>query len=1837
MNSYTLDELYRLAREGNTDALVRLGLCYKEGKGVKEDPSAAAQCFYSAAEAGNANGAWQFAVCSEQGFGVAQDLRQAQYWYGKAAAGFYEAARLGNPEAQYMLGNCYLEGKGTEKNEESAVYWFQMSAQQDYADAEYNLGYCFLSGIGTEANEIVALKWYQEAARHGDPQMQHNLGLIYKNGYGNVPRNYGKAAEWFFRAARQGYSASKMELALIYFRNPSSEKDIAAAERLMTEAAEEGVVGAGTFLMHYYYDGDRKKRDIRKAYRWASATVRQTDDKTADLIIGNCCAKGDLFPKEEDTAYAWLSRIEDSDVLDADACYYLGKFYQEGKVAEKSYEKASYYYGLAREKGSKEALKGLSSLRAELEEMNRRQEEEAKAAAAEAASSIQEVLSGTAPSGEENLSENAGGKASAAPDMTDETAGHPAEDAAAEKPAEENAAEESEENIAAEEAAKAAPDQSEDTAAADNAEAVQKSEDLPGETAEKSAEEPSEPAAEQSEGTPVREEAVNQLAEDSAEKETADPLAVSSVTEEKTSDATGKLPAQDSFRRLQREFQKNIADTRQSRHVTQQDFIDDEIRSLEMHTRKTAEAAVRREQEAKQPAVPEEAAEELPSAGQEPTNSDDVSEAAEEVILTNDGSDAEPSSEAEKMAADESGMETALEAEDETAEEENPEEAEETEETSDAESDSEPEEMPDAEAAPEGDSETAGEENPGETEKETEAETRSEDEAAEAAADRKDTGSDSVNTEDDDAGWDFPSTFSEQLRPFGTAPSPEILEKERAAVEEAREEEKRIAAEKAEREAAEKAEREKAEREAAEKAEREKAEREAAEKAEREKAEREAAEKAEREKAEREAAEKAEREKAEREAAEKARLEREKKEQLRREKELAEKKRRQEETFQQVDDLDASMPAYGGGNRLNENDYEPDDDDAEYDEEEEEDDLLQDTYIRSLIDIGAQVTKTERPKKPVHPRKDRIAAGTAKPSGQTVSVSAGADGETSGQTRTDGTESQGSDQKPAEIKQTDSISSSTGSIDDLAGDSGLSPVPGEKMDEGVGEIYRVVRDSSGKLIRVGSAAENTESTGDIATAGDTDQAENAGETENRDAEDVENTGTREQDTIPMSDGEFKTLEQNIDREAKIAVGTEETAAESAPEESGSIALPENSSAEPQEHAVEESDFSESKDNAAEPDAVKEPAEPESEEPENTAEETDSEAEPEKSDIAAESTVKPENAAEETDAEETPENNSEVPEAEEAESTAQETDTAGAPESLSENPVAGGPQRMASEETETDEPDDDQPVGRIHWLRIILCVIAGAVVIAAAILFFTGRWPQQWRLPGSSPQQSAAAELPEGGVTSGEAEESVTEPSASAAAGETISENAVSDPASQHSAVSGVDTVLSSADSSSRKTSTASGSAGSEKETGTASGESSVRSSAAEAAAGTEGGSSEETTAEEITEESAEEERTTEAVPEGTTEETEETTEEERTTEAVPEEITEEETEETTEEERTTEPVPEETTEEETKETTEEERTTEPATEERTEEETEETTQESAPQYYGLPVWSDEAYTETQLPSSGLCYAKLGTYDEKNDVVYAGKQTDSDAVSHVAENAQGMNVISGTVYYYMENAENPAEGTVWSVPEAGGTPTLLARHVADGEPVYIMNYSIFAGGREYLIGSDPEGKIWPGVSRFLTFSPSWAYYLDESGNIVRSDYAGNKAQVISLPFTPDVVWAQVLEPYLCVYDGASDALYSVRTDTGETVAMPLEGIADMTDGLAANGNWVYGIEDGNLVRVRPNGSGLEVLTAGTEDESWTGIVYALEDYVVAVRVQDGVREEELFALSSGEILPLVQLP
>jgi TPR repeat protein len=77
MNTHTVEELYRLAQQGNTEALTRLGICYKNGTGTAVDHSAAAQCFYSAANAGNAEAQYQLGICYEEGIGLEQDMSAA--------------------------------------------------------------------------------------------------------------------------------------------------------------------------------------------------------------------------------------------------------------------------------------------------------------------------------------------------------------------------------------------------------------------------------------------------------------------------------------------------------------------------------------------------------------------------------------------------------------------------------------------------------------------------------------------------------------------------------------------------------------------------------------------------------------------------------------------------------------------------------------------------------------------------------------------------------------------------------------------------------------------------------------------------------------------------------------------------------------------------------------------------------------------------------------------------------------------------------------------------------------------------------------------------------------------------------------------------------------------------------------------------------------------------------------------------------------------------------------------------------------------------------------------------------------------------------------------------------------------------------------------------------------------------------------------------------------------------------------------------------------------------------------------------------------------------------
>lgn len=122
--------LQPLARDGNAQAQLRLGLMYYHGHGVRESDA------------------------------------QAVLW-------FERAARQGNAQAQFQLGNMYAYGLADPKvdvdSPRLAAQWYFEAARQGHADAQYSLGILFLTGSGVVQSTDEATKWIRRAAAAGHP------------------------------------------------------------------------------------------------------------------------------------------------------------------------------------------------------------------------------------------------------------------------------------------------------------------------------------------------------------------------------------------------------------------------------------------------------------------------------------------------------------------------------------------------------------------------------------------------------------------------------------------------------------------------------------------------------------------------------------------------------------------------------------------------------------------------------------------------------------------------------------------------------------------------------------------------------------------------------------------------------------------------------------------------------------------------------------------------------------------------------------------------------------------------------------------------------------------------------------------------------------------------------------------------------------------------------------------------------------------------------------------------------------------------------------------------------------------------------------------------------------------------------------------------------------------------------------------------------------------------------------------------------------------------------------------------------------------------------------
>ena len=257
-----------------------------------------------------------------------------------------------------------------------------------------------------------------------------------------------------------------------------------------------------------------------------------------------------------------------------------------------------------------------------------------------------------------------------------------------------------------------------------------------------------------------------------------------------------------------------------------------------------------------------------------------------------------------------------------------------------------------------------------------------------------------------------------------------------------------------------------------------------------------------------------------------------------------------------------------------------------------------------------------------------------------------------------------------------------------------------------------------------------------------------------------------------------------------------------------------------------------------------------------------------------------------------------------------------------------------------------------------------------------------------------------------------------------------------------------------------------------------------------------------------------------------------------------------------------------------------------------------------PTFSNESYTPIPEGSSGCIYAKYTDFDEAFQTLYTN-QSDLPGVAQVALNTPGFNIIGYRVYMlaYQDGILN-----AYSTQLDGTDLQLSAANV--GTEAYIMNGSIFSENREYSMTGDPVGTAYPYIKRFLTFGEDKVYYLDTDGDITRSDYQHTAIQRLELGIDDgnDVAWAQVMGPYLIYYDTKTELMYSCNLDVGTIVLLDFDGVADPS-GLCGNGNWVYGLYDGKLAKVRPNGSELQTIYEPDDSLELVSVEHAMENYII----------------------------
>jgi len=154
------------------------------------------------AEQGNSDAMLLMGIMSFSGLGVERDQRKAFDYYSRAAEDGQEAA-------MHNLATMYYRGEGVAIDFAKAREWNRQAAESGLLVAQHDYATMLEAGVGGPKDLAGAGRFYDMAARGGYPNAAYKMARMLKS---NQNRNPGEQIQYLCMAAKAGHSRARSEL-----------------------------------------------------------------------------------------------------------------------------------------------------------------------------------------------------------------------------------------------------------------------------------------------------------------------------------------------------------------------------------------------------------------------------------------------------------------------------------------------------------------------------------------------------------------------------------------------------------------------------------------------------------------------------------------------------------------------------------------------------------------------------------------------------------------------------------------------------------------------------------------------------------------------------------------------------------------------------------------------------------------------------------------------------------------------------------------------------------------------------------------------------------------------------------------------------------------------------------------------------------------------------------------------------------------------------------------------------------------------------------------------------------------------------------------------------------------------------------------------------------------------------------------------------------------------------------------------------------------------------------------------------------------------------------------